>query len=63
LAAGPEREKSERLSTTCSSSFLFPANPTIVSPETRRPRAAKSGHELRRFGDSYRTPLRAAAPE
>ena len=30
LAAGPEREKSERPSTTWSSSFLFPMNPTII---------------------------------
>jgi len=48
LAAGPEREKSERPSTTCSSSFLFPANPTIVS-STRTRGPAKSRRGTRRF--------------
>jgi hypothetical protein len=35
--------KSEKLFTACSSSFLFPANPTIVSPETRRRLDSSSG--------------------
>jgi hypothetical protein len=48
LEAGPEREKSERPSTTCSSSFLFPANPTIVS-STRTRGPAKSRRGTRRF--------------
>jgi hypothetical protein len=38
LAAGPEREKSERPSTTCSSSFLFPTNPAIVRESGLIPR-------------------------